>query len=70
MAHHALHCRGSLETSDILSDLIAQPLEIFGLLDTEGLVHEGMMAAATYATHLPLKHSCPFHCMLARYAHI
>jgi len=40
-------CRGSLETGDILMDLTAKPMEVFGLLGTEGLVHEGMMAAAT-----------------------
>jgi len=28
-------------------DLTAKPMEVFGLLGTEGLVHEGMMAAAT-----------------------
>ena len=28
-------------------DLTAKPMEVFGLLGREGLVHEGMMAAAT-----------------------
>lgn len=45
--HVSCCCRGSLETGDILMDLTAKPMEIFGLLGTDGLVHEGMMAAAT-----------------------
>ena len=40
--------RGSLEVGDVLSDLTANPLELFGLVGVEGLAHEGMMAAATY----------------------
>ena len=28
-------------------DLTAKPMEVFSLLGTEGLVHEGMMSAAT-----------------------
>lgn len=39
--------RGSLETGDVLMDLTAKPMEVFGLLGTQGLVHEGMMSAAT-----------------------
>lgn len=39
--------RGSLEIGDVLSDLTAKPLEMFGMLGTEGLVHEGLMSAAT-----------------------
>ena len=40
-------CRGSLEIGDILSDLAATPMEMIGMLGTGGLVHEGMMMAAT-----------------------
>lgn len=39
--------RGSLELGDLLSDVTAHPLEV-DLMGTDGWVHQGIMAAATY----------------------
>ena len=44
---HASARRGSLELGDVLSDLRAEPMEMV-LMGQEGMVHEGIMAAATY----------------------
>ena len=39
--------RGSLEVGDVLLDVSGNPMEV-NLLGRSGLVHEGMMSAATY----------------------